>query len=393
MGEDRSEHRTRFVGHHRVDSALSISLDVSLTHLNLFAEILLPLLLLRVFLLLLPPPPYPSIHTMAVAQLSPVGILISMMCLLGVASTLFFFAPTDNMKNDSTHTTKTLNVVSKFWGTVTAEIDWCEYNHRTSDYVAEPENTYSSLLYSFLGIVVFVLHRPIIRKDPSYRAIILLHNLNFIGIGSTLFHASLQYWLQLYDELPMLYFIVTAAWILWQRKIKSPTAFAKSVAYFLVAFSVALTFLSTQYDQHDYVHQSGRGIATVVFCTSLIYVFVSASIAVSEVEKTGGKTQAQEMSHVFKLAFVSIVCALVSWISDNLFCSRLQNLPYSIPYINLHAYGWHVGTALAVYFLIVACTIQRCVVLGIDAEVTYGWGFWPFVTEKKSTSTANKKVR
>ena len=140
----------------------------------------------------------PSSRNAAFTKVSPYGVVVTLICLLLVATTLFFFAPPDNMKNDSTHNTKTKNVVG-FWGPVTAEIDWCEYNHRSSMYVAEPENSYSSLLYSCLGLIAYILHYPIMSLDPSYRAVVLFHNLNLIGMGSTAFHATLQYEFQLFD--------------------------------------------------------------------------------------------------------------------------------------------------------------------------------------------------
>ena len=185
----------------------------------------------------------------------------------------------------------------------------------------------------------------------------------------------------------MIYFILNSAWIMYQRKTVNASATGVYIAYFLVMFSVVLTCVITQTPQTSLIHVVCRGVGTVTFAVCLIYTFVSASLAIVEIEEAH-PSQARQMSRIFTLAFASIVGALVSWITDNLFCARLQALPV---YINLHAYGWHVGTGMAVYFLIVACTVQRCVILGINCEVAYLLGFWPYVRIKAGASKSKSK--
>ena len=53
----------------------------------------------------------------------------------------------------------------------------------------------------------------------------------------------------------------------------------------------------------------------------------------------------------FEYSFFFFVMALISWLCDNFLCHTLQELPYNIPYLHLHAMGWHVGTAIGLHFL------------------------------------------
>eukprot|EP01121_Diplochlamys_sp_Union-15-3_P017872 TRINITY_DN6384_c0_g1_i6.p1 TRINITY_DN6384_c0_g1~~TRINITY_DN6384_c0_g1_i6.p1 ORF type:complete len:135 (+),score=17.20 TRINITY_DN6384_c0_g1_i6:41-406(+) len=90
----------------------------------------------------------------------------------------------------------------KFWGNVTASIDWCEGNYEVSPYFAEFWNSVSSLAISFMGLLgVFqcLKYRLEIRFLVQNLLIIL------VGLGSAAYHGTLLYTLQMWDELPMVY--------------------------------------------------------------------------------------------------------------------------------------------------------------------------------------------
>ena len=38
--------------------------------------------------------------------------------------------------------------------------------------------------------------------------------------------------------------------------------------------------------------------------------------------------------------------AILAWIADIVACDELQQLPFGLPYPQLHAFGWHFGTSL-----------------------------------------------
>ncbi|EIE78529.1 hypothetical protein RO3G_03233 [Rhizopus delemar RA 99-880] len=71
-----------------------------------------------------------------------------------------------------------------FWGPATSTIDWCEENYHVSPYLAEFFNTTTNLMFSVM----------------------------FVGFGSWCFHMTLQYEMQLLDELPMIYVASIMVW-------------------------------------------------------------------------------------------------------------------------------------------------------------------------------------
>eukprot|EP00665_Eupelagonemidae_sp_cell47_P001250 gene1250-4664_t len=79
-----------------------------------------------------------------------------------------------------------------WWGRPTSTIDWCEGNYEVTRYVAEWWNAASSLLISLCGAAAVVV----------------------VGLGSTAFHATLLFPMQLLDELPMIY-AMCVWWYVW----------------------------------------------------------------------------------------------------------------------------------------------------------------------------------
>jgi len=91
-----------------------------------------------------------------------------------------------------------------FWGEPTASIDWCETNYENSFYIAEYWNTLSNILLVVFSM--FGMHMSI-KEGHEIDLTILFFIIMVIGIGSALFHGTLQTWAQQLDETPMIYAI------------------------------------------------------------------------------------------------------------------------------------------------------------------------------------------
>jgi len=96
--------------------------------------------------------------------INPNLIALTLVGFLSVSTTIFFFVVPPSLQNSEktdTSENKEHNVLGA-WGSPTSEIDWCEFNHNPSllpfippsfnHYIAEPENTISSLYYVFLAL-------------------------------------------------------------------------------------------------------------------------------------------------------------------------------------------------------------------------------------------------
>lgn len=85
-----------------------------------------------------------------------------------------------------------------FWGPVDSNVDWCEPNYVQSYYVAEWWNTVSNL--PLFAMAAFGWRQARRHASGETRFWAAFCFLALVGVGSTLFHATLRYWAQLLDE-------------------------------------------------------------------------------------------------------------------------------------------------------------------------------------------------
>jgi dihydroceramidase len=284
-------------------------------------------------------------------MLSPRMVLVTLVGVCALAVSIYLSAVETTLQDEKEHHNK-----PGVYGPITADFDWCERNHHWSPYVAEPYNTFTSLVYCVIAIFFYMMHR----KHMEKRIVLLCFVLFLIGAGSTLFHGTLVYGMQLMDELPMLYLILTAGWALLERDDLTGSAAGQKRAGGILVLSVFCTAMLALTPQHSTAHIVGRLITVFSFATSMVYVFYGASVAVgahglalgSDVLERDGNG----MGEMFALSFLSIIVALVSWIIDNVACDVLYALPV---YPQLHALGWHLGTAVTCYCMFLALHMQR----------------------------------
>ncbi|WDK18799.1 alkaline phytoceramidase [Colletotrichum graminicola] len=94
------------------------------------------------------------------------------------------------------------DVPDGYWGEKTSTLNFCEEDYAVSYYCAEVCNTFTNLLFLWLGFKG--VHNCASEKHPR---IFLIAYLGYVvvGLGSTAFHTSLKYPMQLIDELSMIY--------------------------------------------------------------------------------------------------------------------------------------------------------------------------------------------
>ena len=93
-----------------------------------------------------------------------------------------------------------------YWGEPSSSVDWCEENYVWSHYIAEWWNTWSNVppLVLALGAMIAASTSAKDKQQPSlikwaYSVPVI------VFAGSFVFHATLTYFGQLLDELPMIY--------------------------------------------------------------------------------------------------------------------------------------------------------------------------------------------
>jgi len=126
-----------------------------------------------------------------------------------------------------------------YWGDTTATLDWCEQNYEVSWYIAEFWNTVTNL--SMIIPPLWGMYKCL-QRGLETRYLVSFAALLLVGIGSTMFHMTLQYSMQLLDEIPMVW--SSCAFIYCQHMVTSRSGEKRSsVALLLLGYGTIFTIL------------------------------------------------------------------------------------------------------------------------------------------------------
>ncbi|KAJ2080277.1 Alkaline ceramidase 3 [Coemansia sp. RSA 988] len=240
-----------------------------------------------------------------------------------------------------------------YWGPATSTIDWCEENYVMCTYIAEFWNTTTNVV--FFALAAFGMYQVRATKQES-RFLLCYIAMMVVGLGSWLFHMTLQYQWQLADELPMVYGTCICIYCALQADAKVGTNIYVSLGLF--GYSAVVTLVYVQIRKPVF-HQVAYGLEVLI-------ILIRNMIHQMEIRKTnlGAYT---EMMQLYQLGVGSFGLAFVLWNIDNIFCTEIRALRNALPVVlaplfQLHAY-WHIGTALGCYVSIVYQQYLRLVKL------------------------------
>ena len=214
--------------------------------------------------------------------------------------------------------------------------DWCEANYAWSPYIAEWWNTWSSVLYILLGLRG--LHAAVNAVPHQYsiqRVRLCFYCLMLVGVGSSIFHATLTAVGQAADELAMIACIHSG--------LSMTTEKLSEMVLVLLSF-VACVF---------------------TYCISSFYVFtLIISLTISYLVFRSYRLVRNGSNRTAKSLYLLGVMSTASgfflfWLPEHALCviypvrerGSLQKVP-------LHAM-WHVLTAFGAYAWILAGTINH----------------------------------
>ncbi|KAI7886283.1 alkaline phytoceramidase family protein [Lichtheimia hyalospora FSU 10163] len=252
------------------------------------------------------------------------------------------------------------HLVEGYWGPITSSVDWCEENYTHSYYVAEYWNSVSSLAMVLLGALGVALHHRSLgwRLSVSYLLIVV------VGIGSILFHATLQFENQMWDEVPMVW---TACYLFWL--LLNENGYRGAV--YPVAISIYCAFAT-------YVtSQSSGTMQFYMFQSSFGCVMWSCLWFVSKMYRA---VQDKEITQLFHRGAQFLVLALAVWLFDKNMCHVYQD--YNLFNPQLHAW-WHVLMSSSLHYLYVACGHEMARLQGLDPCVGYFAYIIPYVKIKE----------
>jgi dihydroceramidase len=239
------------------------------------------------------------------------------------------------------------------WGEPTATLDWCEENYAASPLVAELWNTLSNVwiaLPAVYGAVLAWRHRLEGRFRAAFVALAL------VGLGSSVFHMTLQYAGQLLDELPMIYAACISIFCIadypWSAMRPHWPASAPLLAM-LAFYATVVTVVYLLWTEVLF-HQVAYGL--------LVVLLVGLARRRARVSRVPGVPRLYTLS----LAFFGTAWFL--WNVDNYACAWLvqqrARLPWFMaPFLQLHAW-WHFGVGIGSYLHILLSLLCRLEHLG-----------------------------
>lgn len=256
-----------------------------------------------------------------------------------------------------------------YWGEITSTIDWCEENYVISGYIAEYVNTLTnSVFIALAGFAVFHAYKH--KLEPRF--IFTAFGFMLVGIGSWLFHMTLQYHFQLLDELPMIYATCIPFWSVFSEFKSGKDSFMIAIGIFMAANLLTLIYL---YVKDPTLHQAAYGFL------NFLIILKSFTLTNKYVKDTRSK---KDLNKTMIWGISLFLFGYFLWNLDIHLCSNVRHLrrQIGIPYgFILEGHGWwHIFTGLGVYFYLVYEEYLRCFLTGTDKFYEFKWAFGlPFV--------------
>lgn len=251
-----------------------------------------------------------------------------------------------------------LHQVDGWWGPPTSTIDWCEDNYEISYYVAEFWNTISNLAM----IVPACYGIWSVRKEALETRFYIIHSLFLlVGIGSSLFHMTLQHSMQVLDEVPMIW---GSCYMVYTMHMVScePGEVSLSMAIFMMTYSITflVVYLTVPF---PLIFQAMYG--TLVFGLIFQAVFKLRVL------------RNPAASKLYLASFLFYLTGFILWNLDNHICPTLQAVrarlpPFLTPLVQLHMW-WHLLAGYGSYLNILHCQHHRLTYLRKKPLIAASW--------------------
>lgn len=239
------------------------------------------------------------------------------------------------------------STISSIRWTDSSSVNWCEADYAVHSSVAEFWNTASSLAMVVAGWLLLARHREALALEARF--VVTAVGVVVVGVGSMAFHATLSYWGQLLDELPMLWSVLANVYIILRaEKAGGSTALAAALVAHGVVTSAgtALTSGTTQF----FIFQTSFG-SLECYCLYQTY-----------------RLRAHVDRSLVDRGLLAYAAAIVAWLVDLNACHHVSVLPVNP---QLHAV-WHCLVSVGLYNCVLAHMYRRQQVLGIKVRVQGG---------------------
>lgn len=205
-----------------------------------------------------------------------------------------------------------------------------------------------------------------------------------VGIGSWLFHMTLQYEYQLLDELPMIYATCIPTWAVFSYARSKRDTILLGIYIFVGAATLTAVYL---YFKDPTIHQAGYAVLTGMVLFRSLYLIVT---------KIDDAAVRKDMWKTVIIGIVTFLSGYGLWMLDIHFCSTLRGARRAVGMplgflLELHGW-WHILTGLGVYYYLVFLEYLRVCLIGKQKEYVYIWdfGIFPHVNLKNDKKLEKK---
>lgn len=231
-----------------------------------------------------------------------------------------------------------------YWPAPSADFNWCELDYVYTPFVIELWNSVTS--FCFLAGPMLLWSSAAGDREVQLNLLLVVA----IGLGSAAFHGTLQYEHQLLDELPMICYIAHTTAIFARADSSCPN--------WLKASMLALSALLFGTPREALGHKAGRLVMVLSFSGCFVWLAFSLAAMCARLDACSGN-DSYLFTRRYQSASLVVVLAITAWVSENLTCGALHNLPLGLPYPQLHAMVWHTGMAYVCHCLCVAVLGKR----------------------------------
>ncbi|KAK1638146.1 alkaline phytoceramidase [Colletotrichum phormii] len=247
-----------------------------------------------------------------------------------------------------------------YWGEKTSTLNFCEEDYVVSYYCAEVCNTLTNLLFLWLGFKG--VYNCVSQGHPR---IFLIAYLGYVivGLGSTAFHTSLKYPMQLIDELSMIY--TTCLMVFATFSFSKSSKFSVLLGSGLV---ILAGFITSYYHitKDPAFHQACYAALTATVVLRSLYVMETQLRPVlSRRNKDKANLILNTMWIMVGTGLGVFLMGFLIWNIDNAFCSQIRQwrrqlgLPWGA-LLEGHAW-WHLMTGVGAYYYITwGIWLRRC---------------------------------
>ncbi|KAG0055034.1 Alkaline ceramidase 3 [Gryganskiella cystojenkinii] len=252
-----------------------------------------------------------------------------------------------------------------YWGHPTAS-DWCESNYEKTHYIAEFFNSLSSFSMILVGLAGMYLH-----WNFEKRFLLTFASIVVIGIGSIAFHGTLLFPLQMLDEVPMVYSVLTMTYCCVENR-----PYRRYGPWFPIG--IALYGLLTTVIML-YAGPENHLLEFVVFQSSFAFVVL---VVFSHIIKIYGSLQDDSIKRMWAFTGAMAAVGYGYWNIDFRLCSVMQNLPFGLWNPQFHAW-WHALASTSSYMVCMLICYNRAENLDRKPQIHWKAGILPYVVAQE----------